>query len=123
MAVRKLVGGMERLKAVAHDAGNVLASMILCKEIYKGGMNMNIKNYITGVLRVDISSFNLAMQKRIEEALPRKFRRVTGPTQTPVKSTHVDAAAAQSDAKMLRKRKSRKVKQSSRQISIGQEGR
>ena len=84
---------------------------------------MDIKNYITRVLRVDISSFNLAMQKRIEEALPRKFPRVTRPTQTAVKSTLVDAAAAQSDAKMPRRRKSRKVKQSSRQISIGQEGR
>ena len=122
-AVRKLVGGMERLRVVAHDAGNVLGRMILCKKIYKGGMNTNIKNYITGVLRVDISSFNLAMQKRIEEALPRKFPRVTRPTQTAVKSTLVDAAAAQSDAKMPRRRKSRKVKQSSRQISIGQEGR
>ena len=122
-AVRKLVGGMERLRVVADDAGYVLASMFLCKKIYKGGMNMDLINYITRVLWVDISSFNLAMQKRIEEALPRKFRRVTRPTQTPVKSTPVDAAAAQSDAKMPPKRKFRKLKASSRQISMGQEGR
>ena len=35
----KPVGGMERLKAVAHDVGNVLPSMILCKKIYKGGIS------------------------------------------------------------------------------------